>query len=339
MIDWVSARVPFPNDGTIGAGDFLSTDSNGVLEYCSRKKAKITGSYDSHIYIRSFGTGHVDIHGNPAKFLQGHNLFGTDDLQGLVHGTMVKILKSLGYSISRADEYKWLSGDFTVSRVDCTFNYRLSDDREVEAWIRGAESSASLRYRGRGVMTSGTLYFGKHSRRWSLKFYSKGRELQAGKEHRLQGGQYETKLKEYASGLLRAEVVVRQLELKTLGLHYGHAWTEETVRELHVAKLAGLEMSEKYRLPNDEIEELPPRLKAVYQLWQEGHDLRTIYPRATYYRYRRELKDHGVDILSDPPNLKKNNVIPLIRVIQAEPANIPFWAPGSGFYYEPQIAV
>ena len=42
-----------------------------------------------------------------------------------------------------------------------------------------AEMNATLSHRGRGQVTKGsTLYFGKSSRRSSVKFYAKGEEFQ-----------------------------------------------------------------------------------------------------------------------------------------------------------------
>lgn len=43
--------------------------------------------------------------------------------------------------------------------------------------------------------------------------------------------------------------------------------------------------------------ELRPNLRAVLQLWLDGHDVVSLYPRRTLYRYRREILDAaGVDI-------------------------------------------
>jgi hypothetical protein len=45
-------------------------------------------------------------------------------------------------------------------------------------------------------------------------------------------------------------------------------------------------------------ENLSPRLKAALRLWYQGDALDTFFPRATLYRYRRQiLEATGVDIL------------------------------------------
>ena len=50
-------------------------------EICNRLSVK--GSHDSNITIRSHTDNTIEISGNPAKFLQGHNVFGTNDLKYL----------------------------------------------------------------------------------------------------------------------------------------------------------------------------------------------------------------------------------------------------------------
>ena len=88
-------------------------------------------------------------------------------------------------------------------------------------------------------------------------------------------------------------------------------------------------MPQKMRLNKKEIEGLPPRLLAVVKLWDQGEDLRNLYPKATFYRYRSELRKHGIDIASPPPKDISNNVIPLLRVLEAEHVAIPDWAKGT----------
>lgn len=58
-----------------------------------------------------------------------------------------------------------------------------------------------------------------------------------------------------------------------------------------------------------------------------GDDLRQDLPKKTYYRYRAELLKYDIDIANvqdvDKPSSK---VIPLLTILQAQPADIPTWA-------------
>ena len=78
-------------------------------------------------------------------------------------------------------------------------------------------------------------------------------------------------------------------------------------------------------LKDDVLDSLPPRLRMVYQTWLNGDDLKQILPHNTFYRYKKALREFGIDISSKSPK-EKSNVIPLIRVLEAKPVGIPDWA-------------
>ena len=84
--------------------------------------------------------------------------------------------------------------------------------------------NATLSHRGRGQVTKGsTLYFGKSSRRSSVKFYAKERSF---KSTLMQLSLQLPALVDYANRGLRCEVVLRSLELNHRGLSSGSAWDD-----------------------------------------------------------------------------------------------------------------
>ena len=96
-------------------------------------------------------------------------------------------------------------------------------------------------------------------------------------------------------------------------------------------------MSEQFNITDTDLEGLPARLIAVYKLWKEGEDLRALYPRASFYRYRAELLKRGIDIAIRQP-AKPDNVIPLVRVLRPEAiAQVPEGAIGTSVYFEPKL--
>ncbi|WP_406566670.1 MULTISPECIES: phage/plasmid replication protein, II/X family [Enterobacteriaceae] len=52
--------------------------------------------------------------------------------------------------------------------------------------------------------------------------------------------------------------------------------------------------------------------------------MKEMLPHNTFYRHRRELLSFGIDInfYCDSPD--SNNVVPLIRTLEAKPAEIPY---------------
>lgn len=341
MIDWVTAIIPCLHEEIVHDGQVMSITPDGEVQWISDKKMTVRGSDESSIQIktsRDHPLTHLYVDGNPVKFLQGHNLWGTDDLVGLMYHFLLKVTSMVGLSPSEDDLHAWAIGAYELKKVDVNYSWHLASISDVLAWIRAAESAARLRHRGPGVLKGSTLYFGQHSRRWSLKAYSKGDEVST-KGHHLPERLQLSPIIDWANRSLRLEVRLSALELKRRGLHLASNWAHNTPTEIHTELLSGLEMSENYIIPDKDIPNLPARLQAAYLAWKDGHDLRSIYPRPTYYRYRKQLLDHGIDI-AIPQKRDSSNVIPLIRVLEAKPVGIPDWAIGTDLYFDPpKIAV
>jgi II/X family phage/plasmid replication protein len=338
LIDWVSANIRCFHRGKITDGHVASVTPAGELQWQVEKRKSVPGSHDARISVRALTSTHIELDGNPAKWLQGHNLFGTDDLVGLVRATMERLVPLLDLSPMDEDIEAWSSGDFRLTRVDCTGMWELPRRGDVRSWLRAAELQSKSRH-GRPVTNGGTLYFGKKSRRWSLKFYAKGDELEAReKGHRLA----ETipdrdKLTKWADNKLRGELTLRGMQLQALGrLDIASQWTPDLPLRLLFEHIGKLQMADQFSLTPALLDGLPGRLVAVYKLWHDGEDLRTMYSRATFYRYRKELLKHGIDINVRQP-AKTENVIPLIRVLRPEAiAQVPDWAIDTPLYFEPR---
>ena len=93
MIDWITIRIPCSHATPINGGKFVSISSDGEEEWNTDKFLPVEGSYSSKISIRSLSTDiitdnnrftHIELSGNPVKFLQGHNIWGTDSLLDLI---------------------------------------------------------------------------------------------------------------------------------------------------------------------------------------------------------------------------------------------------------------
>lgn len=81
--------------------------------------------------------------------------------------------------------------------------------------------------------------------------------------------------------------------------------------------------------------DLPARLVAVYKLWKNGEDLRALYPKNTFYRYRRQFLGHDIDIAVVQPS-DARNVVPLVHALRPQAvAAVPDWAIGTGLYFAP----
>ena len=335
MIDWVTAIIPCHHDEMIFGGFITSVSLDGEIDWRVEKKQLIIGSHESSISIKSVDNKHLLIDGNPAKWLQGHNIFGSNDLIGLVEAVMHKLIPLLNLTPTELDLQAWKEGLYELKRVDCTAMWDLPRRGDVRAWLRAAEMQSKSRH-GRPIMTGSTLYYGKNSRRWSVKFYAKGDEIDA-RGHKLpEDIELRDNLIEYADNKLRGELTLRSIQLKEKNLSVAKQWNESTPIEQLIKHIESLNMSEQFSITPVDLEGLPARLIAVYKLWQEGVDLRAMYPKASFYRYRSEFLKQGIDIAIRQPS-KPDNIIPLVRVLRPEAiSQIPEWAIGTSLYFDPK---
>ena len=346
MIDWLTMVVPLRHGAPLNAGHVVSINPDGSIDWQTAKRLHVEGSHDSRISVRTAThtpdpCTHVEIKGNPVKFFQGHNLWGTDDLPALAVETCFAVAAMLGITPSPDDVASWFAGDIRLTCVDVTESFHLDNLGQVLAFLRSAEQTAHLAHRGRGQLIKGsTLYFGKNSRRKSLKLYAKGPEIER-KGHRQEAVLALPSAKAWADKTLRAELRLLSMELRRLGLDHVRDWlpvdglpsvvTSELLRDV----FGGMTMTTTAHLSAEVMESLRPALRAAVQAWEAGADLRATFPHRTFYKYRAELLPHGIDIATRMPR-EVSNVVPLYRVLEAKPAQVPEWAIGTPLYFEPR---
>lgn len=327
MIDWVTAKLPCRND--LKTGCVAKLDAIGNVEWLSQSWLPVEGSHSSNFMVKSITPDTIQVSGNPAKWLQGHNLFGTNDLRLLMwrffsglYETMAE--EGLNPTIDQLDRIR--DGKYSVSRIDINETWHLPTQGDVKAWIRAAGDKISMPYRGKGVYSGDTLYWGKGSKYYYLKCYSKGDEISSKKSN------YPDQLRtpqmlEYADKALRIELTLCSKALREFHLNQPCIWTPDMPKMLLLDTVRKLEMSNNFKLSSDIVRNLPTGLRLAYLAWFNGEDLRAVLPKNTFYRYRRKLKEYDVDIaLVRDLDKVADNVIPLIRVLEAEPVGIPDWA-------------
>jgi len=329
VIDWVTCELPLLHV-PMASGAVFKIDQSGEIEWQTKCRVQVQGSYASSVQVRSVGSGRggqctgLMFSGNPSKFLQGHNIFGSDDLLSLMYDTYLKICRFLELQPQLSDLRAVKRGKYPICMVDINQSFELPTRQDVLAWIRAAEFKSKTRH-GRPCMKGSTLYWGKNSQRWALKTYSKGEEIQAPK-HQLPDELTETPLARWADNKLRIELRLKKKMLSELLILQAEQLTISRVRALFNDFVRKLEMSEQIALSSEKQTNLPQRLRSTYILWRSGEDLRFTLPKATYYRHRKELLDHGVNIDLRPESVERSNVVPLIRILEAQPAGVPDWA-------------
>lgn len=344
MIDWIDFVAPLKHEIGPGtpfyAGEVLAVTPEGNLDWGIFKKMEIEGSHSTKVQVRSSqmddGRQGVRISGNVVKYFQGHNVFGSRNIRALVLAMLSEVLIKAGITPGISDLETWASGDIDLLRVDDTESNDFGTLPRVLNAIRSLDHTANLKFRGRGSFNGHSLLFGKGSRHWSLTLYAKGAELD---KHKLPQALLDTPLKTYADGLLRSEVRMLSMHLRKLKLHKLSAWSENTPIRLHQKHLEQLQIAEATMLDSTTLDDIPMRLRLVYQSWKDGHDLRAMFPRATFYRYRTAMLKCGIDIAikQEREDQKESNVVPLRVVLVGKPAHVPEWAMNTPLYFEPEM--
>lgn len=342
LIDWLDLCAPLAHDadraGPLYAGEVISTTADGAdIDWSIGKRLECEGSHSAKIQVRSSsmadGSQAIRISGNPAKWFQGHNIFGSDDAHGLCIEMLTRVCASRGITPTHEELTHWKNGLIDLLRVDVTRSYDLGSLPRVMNALRSLDATANLRLRGRGSFNGNSLLFGKGSRHWSLTLYAKGMEIL---KHKLPAELSRSSLTSYAQGLLRSEVRMLSQHLKREGLNLAAAWQDNTAMEQHRLHMELLQISDAVMLDPEKLDALPTRLRAVYQLWKDGHDLRAMFPRNTFYRHRAGLLALGIDIAVKQERAPESNVVPLRVLLQAYPVDVPEWAQGTPLYFEPR---
>jgi II/X family phage/plasmid replication protein len=85
-------------------------------------------------------------------------------------------------------------------------------------------------------------------------------------------------------------------------------------------------MTTQVTVHDEQLLKMPRHLQATFQLWRQGSDVRNLMNIQTFYKHRRLLLEYGVDIASMHLAPEHNNVIPMMRIIEAVPVANPVWA-------------
>lgn len=329
MLDWSLVQFPVIHD-PIASGFVISVDPDGAEEWCSPKRVQATGSFEKSIGIKSIGGNGAGqatelwCNGNPSKFLQGHNVFGSDNVISLLYDVFCILVKQFDLHPTEEEIQRVKTGDYPIKMFDVNYSFSLPCRSDVLAFIRALEFKAITRH-GRPSMKGGTLYFGKNSKRWAIKLYCKAEEIvtKTGKLPLELEGQG---IENWAEDKLRIELRLLKKELEDLNIKKVKDLDKNILQKLFNQYLRKIDMNEQIKLTEEVMIDMPNKLRSTYTLWSEGHDLRSMISKATYYRHRIDLKEYGINIDLRPESTSKTNVVPLVKILEAVPAEIPYWA-------------
>jgi len=327
MIDYIAAKFPCKHD-TVGIKHFRQN-----YRSC---RIKVGGTT---IEVKSLEQGRfIAISGNPVKSLQGHNIFGSNDLRGLCRDLFLLAMKELGINVKRSDQAAIDAGQYSLSRVDLALNFRLPSEEIVSKAIR--EIEWHWRENDLNVSNYGreTVYLNQHSKVASTKIYDKRKEVLAHPlPENLLGKESCNRLRRYTGKLLRVEFVLRSTALRKLNMNIGAKWTTQKAKSLIQDNIKSLIIARDVQILHlpEEYKTWKPELRQIYRLWLQGNDLDVLFEKKTLQRRRKALLEIGIDIRI-PPAADRVSTVSISSLLAVENAKqVPRFAKRRGLFYKP----
>ena len=331
MIDWLTCKIAVNLPAPIANRWTVKVRADGIEERRTPHGLPVAGSFESSLMIRAVRPEELELSGNVAKFLQGHNLYGPDDPTELLWAALQRLEPHLGAKLPQIGltSPSELARRTAVTRVDCTEMLQFETFGDVHAFLRSAEATGRIPRRGRGVFDSGTLVFGhakgKSRTRWQIVLYSKGQEVTA---HPLPPVMtQERDVLEWVNRCLRVEIRLFRNELRERDLRSLARWESRTAAMMWREKVEQLSFNEVFVDDIGDLSKLPDHLRGTYAQWKLGHDLRSSMTKAKFYRHRRLIESlTGVDISIAPASSALPSVVPIKRVLEAGIVRRPAWS-------------
>lgn len=323
-----SAKVYFPMTDTV-CKRLRNNDAehHGIRLYGNRFYLTHPFGYPKIAARISFDQKEISLETSLPKFLQGHNVFGSNRLEYLCLGVLHEIYQQLGLELTRREERMVRDKGIRLGRLDLVCSFQLESDQEATRVIElvlDQLKARKLPWAAYGGVDVETVYNRPNSTRVTDKFYNKSHELL---KHRIRESVPERgRIQKLAVGLVRFELGLRGKQLVELDRCWTDQWQQSDVKEILMARIAKLDFQGVIReqLNSSEIEGLKMRERMVYAMWMQGVDLRKISNYAPVKSAREILRKRNIDVFR-PRGIGAE--LPLNSILTADNA----------FFYTPKI--
>ncbi|WP_186133381.1 phage/plasmid replication protein, II/X family [Burkholderia gladioli] len=340
MIDLIDIKIqlqhkPFGSERIKLAEN--SPNSQPVSKRFSKKIALQPGG--TLIDVTSLANGSVvHIRDCPLTPLQGHNVFGSDDVCLLGSTLICAVLDRLSITYTEKQRAAWEAGEFFIDALDITHRFALPENLSQKQIFDHIRTKSAWEFRP-SVISAGTgVRLAAPRRNTTFVFYDKLQKLTDKRTHSFRDlravvgdGACDiwTGLQKAAANSVRAELKLSKEYLKRHRLNRGSAWTIAKVHEIYWAEMEKLRFKAHVPLRQlrHSINRATPRpLRHAVELWARGAELDSVYPKSTLDRHRSKiLRMTGIDILLDVPMIE---TLPLSEIFCRKNmrATFPKWA-------------
>lgn len=261
------------------------------------RRIRVPGAFGAVATVQSIEDhSQLVIEASLPRFFTGQNVFGSADLLPQVIKLVQAVCKYLGIKSTKEVKQAIARGELQLSRIDLVAHMQLESDSHVEHFLKAMKLQLAFSAPQFSAYRNDTLYVSQHSDTKTLKFYNKGRELQA---HQLHPELPRRKLIEgRCQGMLRVELVLRRRHLKGQGINLVRDWDTAAGRQVLTTAVTDLALSNgrlmRY-VPHPQLLNLANALLAAHM---HGLDVETIVPstRALAVHARQILEVTGINL-------------------------------------------
>jgi len=255
------------------------------------------------------------------KFVQGHNVFGTNRLLVLCGEVVKRVYARLGIELSERAWGQIKKSRIRLKRLDIACSFRVGSPGNVNAALECLFEymrAESRNWSAHGAAHTESVYNRQHSKRVSDKFYNKYKELLVNKIPL--AVKCREMLMESAKSIVRYEVTFRAAELKSLNLEFADQWNRKVVRELLISRIKRLKLSGQFNSSEDVSSPayLNDSSKMFLGLWSKGADLHVYKNCKTLLRARSALIEScGIDVFKKARSRKSLDLGAMLSVENA----------------------
>lgn len=322
--DWLSINQVHPNGCPVfHAGRVLSVDIDGEVTWEVAQRVVERGSHDTSIRISSDGH-RVTLDGNIGRFNRPDNVFGRSVADCVKIANELLISKGLppftdtkGMEVSTKNGSAYAPTGAVISRIDLTQNYATGSASNASMYIRHLQGFKSGKFEPLPYRTTGVSW-GEGSKWLYAKVYDKAADYL---RHRsVDSASHDAELYAFLrdSGIVRHEVTLKSRWLKQNGLWRFSLW-DDAMQDVVYARFADVVRASANV---DEFLEIPGRAGELAVAWRDGADLKKRLSKVTFYKYRNQLLEFGIDI-SVQANVRR--LATRVEIIKVSPASVPEW--------------
>lgn len=263
----------------------------------SSHKFKVPGIYGTTATVWSKKSGQLlQIECSAAKFLTGHNVFGSENLSRIVLDISKRVCRYLKIKPTAKEKQAIKAGDVRLFRVDLAAHFRLPSNFTVRSFQNALKYQLAFTQRSFATYADETLYVNQHSDMRIIKIYGKGEEIDF--RPMPQDLPDRKSIESYAKNLVRVEMTFRSRFLRRAKMSQVKDWDKDKARKVFKEDIMDLNLLEKSLLQGKVVAGLTNLQNSIIALHATGVDISTVITN------KRQLKTHikairekaGVDV-------------------------------------------